>query len=364
MTTQDRLATAPDLGFPAIWLRDNCPCQACRDQQSGQKLFGILDIARDVSLRSVEHLSDSVVVTFEPDGHRAELSRSWLGEQAGRGVFDGRTEQDKQLWQAGDLHARMPVSDWSRYSDNDGERLRVLRAVQQIGFALVRGAPLVQGTVLDIAKSFGYVRETNYGELFDVRVELTPSNLAFTGLEISPHTDNPYRDPVPTLQLLHCLSNAAEGGESGLLDGFEAAAVLRREDAGAFDTLARTLVPFAWSDGRASLRAERPLIGVDPLGRTREIRFNNRSMQPLRLGAADIEEFYAAYRLFAEVIARPELRLDFRLDAGDCVIFDNVRILHSRTAFQTTRSGRRHLQGCYADLDGLASTIAVLERSA
>ena len=45
-----------------------------------------------------------------------------------------------------------------------------------------------------------------------VRVTATPSNLAYTGLPISPHTDNPYRDPVPTVQLLHCLSNAVDGG--------------------------------------------------------------------------------------------------------------------------------------------------------
>ena len=34
--------------------------------------------------------------------------------------------------------------------------------------------------------------------------------------------------------------------------------------------------------------------------------------------------------------------------------------MHARTAFSVT--GGRHLQGCYADLDGLASTLAVLLR--
>ncbi|WP_422326832.1 TauD/TfdA family dioxygenase, partial [Trebonia sp.] len=34
-----------------------------------------------------------------------------------------------------------------------------------------------------------------------------------------------------------------------------------------------------------------------------------------------------------------------------CLIFDNTRVLHARTAFAAT--GERHLQGCYADLDGL-----------
>lgn len=76
--------------------------------------------------------------------------------------------------------------------------------------------------------------------------------------------------------------------------------------------------------------------------------------------AAVLEEFYAAYRLFAELLERPELRLDFRLAPGDCLVFDNTRLLHARTAF--AESGGRHLQGAYADIDGLLSALAVLRR--
>ena len=109
--------------------------------------------------------------------------------------------------------------------------------------------------MLSVAGTLGYVRETNYGRLFDVRVQATPANLAFTGLPIGPHTDNPYRDPVPTLQLLHCLANAADGGESGLLDGFRAAALLRSEDPAAFACLTGTPVTFGYSDATCELRA-------------------------------------------------------------------------------------------------------------
>ena len=86
-----------------------------------------------------------------------------------------------------------------------------------------RDVPAEEGRVLEVAGTFGFVRETNYGRLFDVRVRPDPNNLAFTSARITPHTDNPYRDPVPTLQLLHCLTNAAVGGDSGLIDGFKAA---------------------------------------------------------------------------------------------------------------------------------------------
>lgn len=357
----DSGAVGAHLPFPPVWLRDNCPCPDCRDPQNGQKLFQVTDLPEDLEVDSVEETGDCLRITFAPDGHRSIFKRAWLSDQCGAAPGDGRTEQDKLLWRAEDLADKLPVTSWSLYRNDDAERLRALRDVARLGFAIVRRAPLLARTVIEVVSTFGYVRETNYGDLFDVRVELAPTNLAFTGLAISPHTDNPYRDPVPTLQLLHCLSNAVAGGESCLVDGFEAAATLRREDRTAFAVLSGTPVPFAWSDASTRLRAVRPLIETDTSGRIRGVRFNNRSMQALRLQPAALAEFYRAHRSFAAIIARPELQLEFRLEVGDCLIFDNTRLLHARSAFSDTGGGARHLQGCYADIDGLLSTIAVLE---
>ena len=36
--------------FPAVWLRDNCPCQQCLDLGSGQKLHDITDIPGDLTV--------------------------------------------------------------------------------------------------------------------------------------------------------------------------------------------------------------------------------------------------------------------------------------------------------------------------
>ncbi|SEP48857.1 2-trimethylaminoethylphosphonate dioxygenase [Amycolatopsis saalfeldensis] len=362
MTTTATRAGGATPAFPPIWLRDNCPCERCRDPRNGQKLFGITDLPADLTVRDTEATADTITVTFGPDGHRGVFSRAWLEAHLSTSDGDGRTEAAKQLWQARDLEGRLPAADWAAYRDDPAERARVLRAVRDLGFAVLHGTPTEEETVLAIARTFGYPRETNYGTLFDVRVEANPGNLAFTGMRIAPHTDNPYRDPVPTLQLLHCLANAAEGGDSGLVDGFTAASLLRADDEAAFRILTTTLVPFAWSDASTSLRADRPLIDVDPAGHLREVRFNNRSMQALRLDPAATTAFYAAYRRFAEIIARPELLLTFRLEPGDCLVFDNTRLLHARTAF--AESGARHLQGCYADLDALASALRTLEETA
>ena len=206
-----------------------------------------------------------------------------------------------------------------------------------------------------------------------------------------------------------------------LVDGF-AAAALRDVDPVSFGVLTSTPIPFAYADRETSLTACQPLIALSPRGRIAGVRLNNRSMQPVRLPLAEVEAVYAAYRAWTAIVARPKFALHLRLAPGDCLVFDNTRILHARTAFApapspsphsgpgstsssgtsthsdasstggassartstssdasstetstgsdgspgpsaSPGSGERHLQGCYADLDGLLSTLAVLRRA-
>jgi gamma-butyrobetaine dioxygenase len=358
--------------LPAVWLRANCPCGQCVDFRSGQRLVSITELPADPTVTEITEMTQiteiagvaghlgSVRVTFAPDGHQAEFAASWLAgltEQAP----DPRTEDAKRLWTASTFGSGLPGTTWPSYAADPGQRAGCLESLLADGFFVLHEVPAEPGMVLTVAQSLAFVRETNYGQLFDVRVVADPANLAYSALAIGPHTDNPYRDPVPTVQLLHCLVNAAEGGDSSLVDGFMAARLLRAADPEAFGVLAGTPVTFRYTDATADLTATKPMIGVDPDGRIRQVRFNNRSLQPLAL-ARDAAAFYAAYRSFAEILLRPSLTATFRLDPGDCVVFDNTRILHARTAF--TAAGQRHLQGCYADLDGVASQLAILRRGA
>ena len=54
-------------------------------------------------------------------------------------------------------------------------------------------------------------------------------------------------------------------------------------------------------------------------------------------------------------------RIQFKLGPGGLFIVDNLRVMHGRTGYAAT-GGERHLQGCYADRDGLRSRLAVLSR--
>ena len=355
--------TLEDLEVSALWLRDACGCSDCRHAGSGQRLRSVLALDAGTRASIVDIRGDDVEITFAPDGHVGRYSLAWLAANApGRGeVFDDRSERSRRVWAAADLAHGPPSVAWNDFIDPGLCRSTAMRELFDLGLLLVRDVPVVPGKVLDVARTFGFVRTTNYGDLFDVRVEPQPINLAYTGRAIAAHTDNPYREPVPGIQLLHCLSSSASGGENVLIDGLAAAAVLRAEDPSAYALLTTTRLTFGFQDATTSLRASGTTIEVNAAGAVRGIRWNERSIEPPQVAPHLVDEVYRSLGAFAEVIARPELVLHITLAPGDCIIFDNTRILHARAAF-ADGAGARHLQGCYADLDGLASTVAVQQR--
>jgi len=147
------------------------------------------------------------------------------------------------------------------------------------------------------------------------------------------------------------------------VDGFCAAEELRRRHPDDFDLLARLPMSFHFADAEADLRATSPMISIDFEGTVRAVHCNNRSMAPLDLPDAQIPGWYGAYRRFAALLRDPEGELRIRLSPGDLIIMENNRALHGRTAFDPNR-GRRHLQGCYVDKDGVESRRRVLQRGA
>jgi gamma-butyrobetaine dioxygenase len=247
----------------------------------------------------------------------------------------------------------LPAGDHAAVIRDNTALLDWLRHVERLGFALLHGVPPTPGAVCDVVGLFGYVRETNYGRLFDVVSVEEPMNLAFTAMALGNHTDNPYRDPVPQLQLLHCLEAAGEGGESIVVDGFAVAERLRREAPAEFDLLTKTKVPFRYLEpGSVDLRHEAPLVELDAGGDLRTVRYNSRSTGPIDLDPDDVPAFYAAHRRFGRLLHDPAMTVGFKLRPGDLFIVDNRRVLHGRRGFG---GGRRHLQGARAPTRPCAS---------
>jgi gamma-butyrobetaine dioxygenase len=354
-------------GLPAIWLRVNCPCPKCRDPRTSERLVTITDLPQQVWIATARPMGDRVEVEFGPDGHRAVFDVGWLSQFAieghDAGVFGGedeRTEDAKRLWSADEITPAFPLGSWPLFQAEPAHQQACLSAVLRDGFVVLRDVPREPGAVLAVAESVGFVRQTTRGPIVDVQMGALPPVEAFRGGPLTPRTHQPFRDPLPTLELVHCLDDAAEGGESILVDGFHAAAALRAKDPAAFTVLASSEVTFAYSFSGGDFRATRPVIGLDPRGRIREIRLDASYMQPLRMPPAEIVGFYTAYRAFAEVLGWPGQPLTFSLHPGDCLMFDNTRILNGRT--EMVGAGKRHMQVCWTDIDGLASTLAMMRR--
>jgi gamma-butyrobetaine dioxygenase len=340
--------------WPAIWLRDQCPCAQCR-HPSGQRLFEIGDLPERPQIERVAMQSDGVRVAWKGEEHVSIYPVAFLSAHS---LKSGHAAPIK-LWGA-DL-AKLPEGDWPTFARDPGAELAWLEAYHAHGFGLLRNVLARAGMVAEVGDRLGFVRTTNYGRLFDVISVPDPNNLANTALGLGVHSDNPYRDPTPGVQLLHCLVSEAPGGDSLLVDGFAAAEQLRAEAREQFDLLTRVPASFRFTDKDADLQARTPLISVDFEGHVTAVHFNNRSFAGIDVPVELVEPWYAAYRNFARILKQPERELVFRLAPGDLLVMQNERALHGRTAFDANL-GRRHLQGCYVDKDGLESRMRVLRR--
>lgn len=348
----DRASGAAE-AFAALWLFDHAV--EARDPVSGQRGGGALELDPALTIRSAEPVGDLLRLTFSSGAERHVRLADLDAAQPAR-----------TLWATPEALAIQPV-DTRAYLQDDRALRTALAGVARFGLALLSGAGAEPELLEAIVARFGFIRETNYGRMFTVRAKPQPENLAFTDQALELHTDNPYRDPCPTLQLLHVVeADDAGGGESLFVDGFAHAEALRARDPAAFDLLASQPVGFAYaaaSGARWATRApvlELARAGEDGAGELKAVRVNHRSLVVPALPAERMEAWYAVYLDYVRALHAPETGYARRLAAGDVVLFDNRRVLHGRRAV-LGRPGGRWLQGCYADRDGLMATLARLD---
>lgn len=351
--------------FHAIWLRDNAWDPATRSADNGQRLIALCDIPQETLITAATLAGSTLSVTFSPEGKTVEYDAGWLLQNAydrSDIVQAGWTNSSVETWDS-ELMTRIPVADFEAVNSNPAELKNWLGQITRFGFGKLTNGPVEELALTRVVDLFGYVRETNYGRHFEVRTEVNPTNLAYTGLGLQAHTDNPYRDPAPTIQVLYCLESSAAGGENMVVDGFRVAEQLRAENVEWFNVLTRHCARFEYAgSGDVILQSHRPMIELAPDGELIGVRFNNRSTAAITdVPFVDMETYYAAYRRMGEIIDDPTMEVSFRLEPGESFLVDNRRVLHARKGYSGT--GKRWLQGCYADMDSLRSKLAVLEAS-
>ena len=144
------------------------------------------------------------------------------------------------------------------------------------GFIIFKNVPTKNNFLVDFANSIGSVRRTNFGEFFNVRSKPNPNDLAYTSLPLAPHTDNPYRNPVPCIQILHCIENEVSGGFSTLVDGFTVTEKLKKDFPEYYKILSETKVRFQFVDKTVVLEDWAEMIKLDEKGEFKQVRFSPR----------------------------------------------------------------------------------------
>ncbi|RRW58419.1 gamma-butyrobetaine dioxygenase [Pseudomonas moraviensis] len=347
--------------FHHVWLRDNCPCDQCVYSVTREQIFESVDAAEDLQALATRIDTDGCLRIDWQDGHLSRFDPGWLRAHA----YDDESRAERlagrpqpRLWHS-DL--QLPVFDYIALMNDNAALLQWLLAVRDIGLTQVRGVPTEPGSLKLIAQRISFIRESNFGVLFNVQSKADADSNAYTAFNLPLHTDLPTRELQPGLQFLHCLVNDAEGGESIFVDGFAIADALRQEEPQLFEALCEIPVEFRNKDRHSDYRCLAPIIAVDALGRVTEIRMANFLRGAFDTSVAQMPLLYRAYRRLIAMTREPRFRLMQRLKPGELWCFDNRRTLHARNAFDPA-TGARHFQGCYVDRDELLSRILILQR--
>lgn len=115
------------------------------------------------------------------------------------------------------------------------------------GVALIEDTPLEETACRRLADRVGFIRRTHYGEEFIVRNKEDTSNVAYLSTPLQMHTDLPYYEYKPGVNLLHCLVQTRSPGAFNMLtDGLWVVEQIRERFPKEFDVLTNTLVD--WVD--------------------------------------------------------------------------------------------------------------------
>ena len=339
-----------------FWLRERVNGEKFVDNKTQQRLFDPTQIQENIEISNITLTNDFLEVTFN-DGAFANLSKQDLLEE----FYNNNIIKliKKIEWDSS-------LNDFNNFEFKENffekeEMYKALISFYKFGFIIFKKVPTKNNFLINFANSIGSVRRTNFGEFFDVKSKPNPNDLAYTSLPLAPHTDNPYRNPVPCIQMLHCIENNVKGGLSTLVDGFTVTERLKKDFPNYYKILSEIKVRYQFIDKSVVLEDWAEMIKLDESGKFKQVRFSPRlDFVPL-MDLDKLELYYAARKKISELYNSDEYKIQFKLSPGDLLMMDNYRLLHGRTTYDTSE-GNRFLQGCYIDYDSTEGKLKHLKR--
>ena len=339
-----------------FWLRERVNSENFLDQKTQQRLFDPTMLKNSSEISKVI-ISDKFLEVSFKDGAYAKLVIENILKEF---------EKDNELYFINKISWKSDFQNNNIYKFNKNffeEKIMYesLLDFYKYGFVIFENVPTQDNFIVNFANSIGSIRRTNFGEFFNVKSKPNPNDLAYTSLPLAPHTDNPYRKPVPCIQLLHCIENEVGGGLSTLVDGLAVTEELKKEHPSFFQILTEIKVRFQFVDDHVVLEDWAEMIQLDENKRLKQVRFSPRlDFVPL-MDKEKLELYYAARNKISEMYNSEKFRIEFKLKPGDLLMMDNYRLLHGRTEYNANE-GNRFLQGCYIDYDSTEGKLKHLKR--
>ena len=339
-----------------FWLRERVNSENFLDQKTQQRLFDPTMLKNSSEISKV-NISDKFLEVSFKDGAYAKLVIENILKEF---------EKDNELYFINKISWKSDFQNNNIYKFDKNffeEKIMYesLLDFYKYGFVIFENVPTPDNFIVNFATSIGSIRRTNFGEFFNVKSKPNPNDLAYTSLPLAPHTDNPYRKPVPCIQLLHCIENEVGGGLSTLVDGLAVTEELKKEHPSFFQILTEIKVRFQFVDDNVVLEDWAEMIQLDENKRLKQVRFSPRlDFVPL-MDKEKLELYYAARNKISEMYNSEKFRIEFKLKPGDLLMMDNYRLLHGRTEYNANE-GNRFLQGCYIDYDSTEGKLKHLKR--
>jgi gamma-butyrobetaine dioxygenase len=348
------------------------------DPSSKQKRFQTSDIPLEIDYLTRDVGPDgSLSVTWSNDiqgfgsNHLSTYTKDFLSVHGSSGsrYFKYPELRPKKLWDKAMITESVKFVDFNDYISQDSILDDTLNQLRDYGLVFLRNVPESEKAIEDIAGRIGPLKNTFYGLTWDVKSVPKAKNVAYTHQYLGLHMDLLYTDRPPALQLLHCLKNTCEGGTSLFCDSYQAAAQLKKENPEAFKKLLYQKTRFVYDNAGELYSHERPIIIQDENENIRKVFWSPPFQGPFNLnggmlssyGTLNFRLYTTGLKEFAARIEAPKNIYEYRLNEGECVIFDNTRVLHARTAFDIS-SGERWLKGAYLDGDVWRSRQLVMDR--
>ena len=340
-----------------FWLRERVGGHKYLDKKTQQRLFDPTSLSNEIIIDKAIISNDTLEINFN-DGvySKIEIKR----------IMQDFSTEDEAINSIKKISWDSKLKDIKNFEYKDDffesrEMYDLILSFYSYGFVIIKNVPTDDNFIVKFANSIGSVRRTNFGEYFDVKSKPDPNDLAYTSLSLAPHTDNPYRNPVPCIQLLHCIENEVNGGFSTLVDGYTVTEDLKKKNPDFYKILTEINVKFKFIDQEVVLESWSKLIELNQNKRFKQVRFSPRLDFVPILDKESLDLYYRARKKISEMYNSDKYRIEFKLRPKDLLMMDNHRLLHGRTAYET-KEGKRFLKGCYIDYDSTEGKLRHLKR--